>query len=128
MGSSCLGLFSKSLFFFFHFFQLVLQFLFFLCFLFGGLRDHLRGLGRYFLRILYKLGHVDAHAGESAGLDFLHKLLDGLKFLLKHDDIVSGAIHASVFLDASEFSLDKFLVGQLEVAVGNEAVEGIWFN
>ena len=128
MGSSLLCLFSKSLLFYSHCFQLLLQFLFFLCFLFGGLRDHLRGIGRYFLRILFKLGHVDLHARESAGLEFLHNHLDGLRFLHKHDDVFSGAIHANVFLDASEFSLDKFLVRQFEVAVGDETVEGIWFN
>ena len=51
------------------------------------------------------------HAGERVGLDFLHESLEGRCILLKQDQIVSGALYASVLVDTGEFPIDKILVG-----------------
>lgn len=59
------------------------------------------------------------HAGERVGLYVLHESLEGLCLLLKNDDVVSGALYASIFFYKGESPIDKVLVGQLEVTVAN---------
>jgi hypothetical protein len=83
------------------------------------MRGHLRDICRYLLCILFNLRQVDLHPGEPAGLNFLHKFLEGLCILLEHDDVASGALNAGIFFDKGQSAFDKVLVGQLDVGVGN---------
>lgn len=59
------------------------------------------------------------HAGEPAGLDLLHKFLEGLCILLKHDNVASGAVYGGILFDKGESAFNKVFVGQLDVGVGN---------
>ena len=99
-------------------FRLLLQSTFFLCLLFGCMRDHLGDLGRDFLCIFFKLSEVDLHPGERVGPNFMNKSLQGLCILLKHDDVVSAAFYPSMLFDKGESSIDKVLVGQFDICVG----------
>ena len=81
------------------------------------MRGHLRDIGRDFLCILIYLSEVELHPGECVGPNFLHKSLEGLCILLKHDDVVSAALYPCMLFDKGESPLDKVFVWQFDICV-----------